>query len=219
MGRAGRWRAAATFLAGLATDVASRGAPAAEPADAVPPGEAQGSATARLADSSQGRARTQIIPLPLFATLPNEGNTYGVLPVFLRVNAEGQTTSITAPSVSWNSSAGVNTTFRYYDVASSVRSWSVVAAFATNINRSFRFQYKDTPGQRGRWNLEVQAIARRSLFFRYFGAGPDSEGRDESSYPRTVALLGVRAGLNVLPHFNVGVRGGLRGDWPSRHAL
>jgi hypothetical protein len=217
MGRAGRWRAAATFLAGLATDVSSGGALAAEPA--APPGQAQGSPPAGLAGSSERRARTRIIPLPLFATLPNEGNTYGVLPVFLRVNAEGQTTSITAPSVSWNRSAGVNTTFRYYDVASSVRSWSVIAAFATNINRSLRFQYKDTPGQRGRLNLEVQAIARRSLFFRYFGEGPDSDSRDESSYTRTIALLGVRAGVNVWPHVNAGVRGGVRGDWPSRHAL
>src|SRR4051812_11011075 len=119
MWRAGRWRAAATFLAELAASVASGGARGAELAEAASPGGDPGSvASGTPAGRPKGRARTQIIPLPLFATLPNEGNTYGVMPVFLRVNAEGQTTSITAPSVSWNRSAGVNTTFRYYDVAS-----------------------------------------------------------------------------------------------------
>jgi outer membrane protein assembly factor BamA len=178
----------------------------------------EGSEVVTTADP-EPRARTKIIPLPLYATLPNEGNTYGVMPVFLRVDPEGRTTSITAPSVSWNTSAGVNTTFRYYDVASQVRSWSVIAAIATHVNRSLRFQYKDTPGERGATTLEIQAIARRSLFFRYFGLGPDSEAADQSSYTRSIALLSARYGLNVVRHFNAGARVAVRGDWPERHAI
>jgi outer membrane protein assembly factor BamA len=207
-----RWLAIATFVgceitAGLARGTEADSTQVADRSDTV------------TSAAPEPRARTRIIPLPLYATLPNEGNTYGVLPVFLRVDPEGRTTSITAPSVSWNTSAGVNTTFRYYDVASQVRSWSVIAAIATHVNRSLRFQYQDTPGERGQTTLEIQAIARRSLFFRYFGLGPDSDSADQSSYTRSIALLSTRYGMNVVRYLNAGARAGIRGDWPERHAI
>ncbi|HZX64335.1 MAG TPA: hypothetical protein VFE76_03025, partial [Myxococcales bacterium] len=43
--------------------------------------------------------RTRLIPLPVYATLPNEGSTFGAMPVFLRVCDENERTqSIIAPS-------------------------------------------------------------------------------------------------------------------------
>jgi hypothetical protein len=57
--------------------------------------------------------RTQLIPLPVYATLPNEGNTWGAMPVLLRVCPDDQRTeSIIAPSLSWNSVINVTGTFR-----------------------------------------------------------------------------------------------------------
>src|SRR5206468_1376614 len=50
-----------------------------------------------------GRVGTRVIPLPIYATLPNEGSTYGFMPVIMRVCEEtGRTESIVAPSVSYN---------------------------------------------------------------------------------------------------------------------
>ena len=50
-----------------------------------------------------GAVGTRPIPLPIYATLPNEGSTFGFMPVFLRVcEATGRTESILAPSVSYN---------------------------------------------------------------------------------------------------------------------
>ncbi|HEX3696388.1 MAG TPA: BamA/TamA family outer membrane protein [Polyangia bacterium] len=166
-----------------------------------------------------GAARIRLVPLPLYATLPNEGSTYGVMPVFFHVDAAGQATSIIAPSISWNSAAGVNTTFRYYDVADQARTLSLIVAASTNVNRSLRLEYKDVPGTPKRFTFEGQLIARRSLFFRYFGAGPDSNVADQSSYTRTLALLSVREGVNLLKHVNVGVRAGVRWDQPERRPI
>src|SRR6267143_423877 len=46
---------------------------------------------------------TRLVPLPIYATLPNEGGTFGVMPVFLRICDENQRTeSIIAPSITWN---------------------------------------------------------------------------------------------------------------------
>ena len=75
-------------------------------------------------DASATELSTKIIPLPMYSTVPNEGSTYGLMPVFFRTeNAGGFTDvvggttgavhSIIAPSLSWNSQAGVTGSFRY----------------------------------------------------------------------------------------------------------
>ena len=54
-------------------------------------------------------AKIRFFPLPMYTTVPNEGSTYGAMPVFM-VPADDdpdRVKSITAPSLSWNSSAGV----------------------------------------------------------------------------------------------------------------
>jgi hypothetical protein len=166
-----------------------------------------------------GTVRTEVFPLPLYATSPSEGSTFGVLPVFLRVDPAGRTRSITAPSVSWNSAAGINGTFRYYSLGETARYWMFILSASTHVNRSFRFEYRDVPGTPGRPTLEIQALARRNIFYRFFGFGPDTRHQDESSYTRVLALLSVRGGVNVFPHFNVGVRAGVRGDRPETRAV
>ena len=163
-----------------------------------------------------GERSTRILPLPLYATTPAEGSTFGVLPVFMRIDGLGRTTSITAPSVSWNKFAGVNGTFRFYSVADETRRWHIILAASTQANRSLRFEYRDVPGHPRRTTFEIQVLARRSLFYRFFGLGPDTNKDDESTYTRELALLSVRGGLNLFPHFNAGVRGGVRWDRPRR---
>lgn len=159
---------------------------------------------------------TKLFPLPLYAISPAEGSTYGVLPVFMQVDGTGRTTSIAAPSVSWNHAAGVNGTIRYYDLGHETRRWWFILAASTNVNRSFRFEYRDVPGRPRRSTLEIQAVARRSLFYRYFGQGPDTTKQGESTYTRALALLSARGGLNLVRRLNVGVRGGVRWDQPQR---
>ena len=69
-------------------------------------------------------AKIRFFPLPMYTTVPNEGSTYGVMPVFM-VPADDdpdRVRSITAPSLSWNSSAGVTGTCRYYRFFEPLRS-------------------------------------------------------------------------------------------------
>jgi hypothetical protein len=166
------------------------------------------------APAATGESHTQFFPLPLYATSPSEGSTYGFLPVFMRVDGAGRTTSITAPSVSWNKAAGVNGTFRFYSIATATRAWEIIAAASTHVNRSIRFEYLDAPGAQGSFTLDVQVLARRNIFYRFFGFGPDTVHGDQSSYTRELGLLSARGGVNMLPHLNLGVRGGVRWDQP-----
>jgi hypothetical protein len=188
-------------------------------------------ASARAADSDNAaqadaqptpetpHAKLKFFPIPMYTTVPTEGSTYGLMPVLLRVNAAGVVQMIGAPSVSWNSAAGVTGTLRFYYYPRVTRSLSVIAAASTRVNRTLWVTYLDLPIEPGRYTLEVDALVRRNIFYRFFGLGPDSLQSDQSSYTRTVAGVTARAGWNFPAHLNFGVRGTVRGDRPLRNPI
>ena len=165
-------------------------------------------------------AKTRFFPLPMYTTVPNEGSTYGFMPVFLRVDDEtGWVRSIYAPSGSWNDSAGVTGTFRYYRFLELFRSWHILVSASTNINRSLWFTYDDDRRTRGHMTINVLARVRRNLFYRYFGLGPDTTAAGESSYTRLFAIASTRVGWNLFESLNLGVFGEVRGDRPEVHTI
>ena len=72
---------------------------------------------------------TKIVPLPVYSTLPNEGSTFGTMPVFLRVcEANGRTNSIIAPSVTWNDVIHATGTFRVFHYPSEDKTLTFIAS-------------------------------------------------------------------------------------------
>jgi hypothetical protein len=163
-------------------------------------------------------AGMRFIPLPMYTTAPNEGSTYGVMPVFM-MEDEDRVTSITAPSVSWNSSVHITGTYRYYRYLGLLRSWHLILSASTVINRSFWFQYDDNRRTPGAFTANIMLRVRRNLFYRYFGLGPETTEEGESSYTRLYATANARVGWNWTENLNVALYGELRGDRPERHAI
>src|SRR3954463_2867670 len=102
-------------------------------------------ASAQAPAASGEGAKSKFFPLPMYTTVPNEGSTYGIMPVVLRVGPDGNVRWILAPSVSWNRSAGVNGTFRYYRYYGADLWWSIVAAASTKVNRTLWLEYWALP--------------------------------------------------------------------------
>ena len=105
-------------------------------------------AAAHAADSPRacgdGGFSTRVVPLPIYATLPNEGDTYGFMPVFVRVCDEDERTrSIAAPSVTWNDVIHWTGTFRWYEYPSDEQSLTFIASLSTRINSGVFLQWKD----------------------------------------------------------------------------
>jgi hypothetical protein len=161
----------------------------------------------------------KFFPIPLYSTVPNEGSTFGAMPVFLGVDNTGTVKGIAAPSVSWNRAAGVNGTVRLYYFPNAVRSLSLIAAASTHVNRTLWITYTDLPIEPGRGTLEIEGMVRRNIFFRFYGFGPESDEANQSSYTRTTATATARWGWNLPWHFNVGFRGTLRSDQPQRYPI
>lgn len=148
---------------------------------------------------------TKLIPLPIYATLPNEGSTYGFMPVFLIVEKESQRTkSIVAPSISWNRIIRFTGTFRLYYYPSDIESLTLIPSVSTNVNRGVTVEYFRMSKEPGSWTREAALHARRSIFYRFFGLGPQTKEGAETSYTRIGGDLGFRQGYNVTRYFNIG---------------
>jgi hypothetical protein len=152
-----------------------------------------------------GPIGTRPIPLPVYATLPNEGSTFGFMPVFLRVCEDtGRTESILAPSVSWNEVIRWTGTIRSFNYPTDTRTVIFVASLSTRINSNLLFRWDDLPHDSGQLTREFEARWERSVFYRFFGIGEDTPEDAETSYTRVRAHGNARLGLNLGSDWNVG---------------
>jgi hypothetical protein len=159
--------------------------------------------------------QTRFFPLPLYATLPNEGSTYGVMPVWLRVGANsGETRLIYAPSASWNKVVHVTATFRGYRYWSATRSLALIASFSTRVNRGLTLEYLEQTRKAGQLTTDLRVYAKQNVFYRYFGLGPFTRPSDESSYTRLYGHASIREGINLADGVNVALLLDFRADRP-----
>jgi hypothetical protein len=152
-----------------------------------------------------GTLGTRPIPLPIYATLPNEGSTFGFMPVLLRVcDQTGRTESILAPSVSWNEVIRWTATVRSFSYPTDDQTLIFVASASTRINSNLLLRWDDIPRGEGRLTREVEVRWERSAFYRFFGIGADTRGDGETSYTRLRAHADARLGLNLGTSWNAG---------------
>jgi hypothetical protein len=156
---------------------------------------------------------TRLIPLPVWATLPNEGDTWGAMPVFLRVCPESERTeAIIAPSATWNSVIHYTGTLRWYQYPSDDTTFTFIGSVSTRINYNALVWWQKLPTQPGLWTDEVTLRLQRSAFFRFFGLGPDTPETAETSYTGLRAFVTARRGLNIARHLNLGASIGIERD-------
>ena len=161
-----------------------------------------------------GELARKLIPLPVYSTLPNEGDTWGVLPVFLFVcDTDGTTVSIVAPSLTWNAVIQWTATFRWFYYPSEDQALTMIASQSTRINSGILIRWRDLPLRQGDFTDEVELRWERSAFYRFFGFGPDTPAGAETSYTRVRAHAVARRGLNFGGHWNAGAT--LDFDWTN----
>lgn len=162
-------------------------------------------AAAEAVERCPGGFATRIIPLPVYATLPNEGDTFGGMPVFLRVcDVNARTESIIAPSITWNDVIHWTGTFRLFHYPSDEQTLTIIASASTRINSGVLLQWRDLPRAPGGFTTEVELRWQRSAFFRFFGLGPDTPESAETSYTRARGHAAARYGLNLGGNWNAG---------------
>ena len=157
-------------------------------------------------DKEKGK-KLKVIPLPVYATDPNEGATYGLMPVFLIIDQGSQhTDSIFAPSASWNKIIGETGTFRWFNYPAPFKSLTFTASISSHVNWGGVVVWENEDPKVSEYTETAFFRWQRSIFFRFFGIGPDTDEGAESSHTRVRGDLWYRRGLNVAPYTNIGLK-------------
>ena len=150
-----------------------------------------------LPGPAAGQTSVSFFPLPAFDTDPNEGETYGVLPVWMFKDVDGRVRSILAPSVTYNDIRGVTGTFRYFLYPTALERLELIASYSEKIDREFDVHYRNLDVFGGRFHADVQILNEKTSSIRFFGIGPESEKEDESNMTLEVTGFYAIFGINV----------------------
>lgn len=188
-----RFKRALLIIATVAT-CAAEGARALESAAGEPP--------KGVNPPYQPEEPVSFVPLPVWATLPNEGSTYGFMPVFLDNDKEGRIKAITAPSVTWNDVTHVTTTGRYFQFPNEFEERIFQASYGTRLFREVIADWLVAPVEKGKVTYFASFNYRKDPFRRFFGIGLNSSRDDESSYTLEGSRGFARVGYNLTNRIN-----------------
>ena len=169
-------------------------------------------------------AKTRFFPLPMYTTVPNEGSTYGAMPVFMVAddNDPDRVQSITAPSLSWNSSAGVTGDLPLLPLLRTAPLLAPAAVGEHDHQPLALVHVRRRPPHAARADAERSwcgCAATSSTATS--GSAPTRPPAGESSYTRLYAIASARVGWNLTSDLNLarlrrGPRRSDRSDTPSR---
>lgn len=142
-------------------------------------------------------ADLSVIPLPEILTDPNEGNTYGFLPVVLLLDRQGRIEHIIAHDVRYNKITGVFPAFRLLGYPTLDQRYFITIRKSTKIDEDYIGEYENTNLWSGRANVLANFTFDRDSRMRFYGFGNDAEDSDETNF--TKRKVGFRLRIGARP--------------------
>jgi outer membrane protein assembly factor BamA len=121
----------------------------------------------------------------------------GLIPVFLRSDAQGVINRIIAPDILYNSYFGWGARGRIYEYPTESTRWSLVGGGKQRVERQFDGEYQSGLTREQPWSFSASAIYDRSGTSRFFGIGNETPRSDESNYTDEQELLQAAVGWNI----------------------
>lgn len=143
--------------------------------------------------------KVTFLPVPDFDTDPNEGQTYGILPVWIVKNEQDIVQRLYAPSINYNDLAGVTGAFRLIDYPEEEAERKVIASVSQHNDRRFLFDYVNREFLETHYFFGGAAEYSQDGFARFFGLGPETLESAESNYSRDQLLLELALGYYTMP--------------------
>jgi hypothetical protein len=143
------------------------------------------------------------IPLPVIASSPNEGVTYGALTAFLAHNRKDEVVTLLAPQVTYNNTFGVTTSLygAYYPTVE--RNMEFNLSQSARVNHDYEFRIRDT-------SLLDKKLELNGFFFkladgssRFFGFNAKSPQQWETNYANDEFGYSVSAGYRIASRFQL----------------
>jgi len=142
---------------------------------------------------------TSLVPIPEIILDPNEGNTWGVMAVWMLLDAEDEVKYMFAPDVRYNDTKGIFPVFRILAYPNDDRFWTVLLGKSTTRDEDYEFEYEDYGLLGGRAFFESKVLYERDSTERFYGFGNDSKESRESNYTGAVFFAEGMPGYYVLP--------------------
>ncbi|GFO53266.1 membrane protein [Geomonas sp. Red276] len=148
------------------------------------------------------------IPLPVIATSPNEGITYGGLTAFLLHNEKDEVCSLLAPQVNQNDNFGISSTLygAYYPTPD--RSFEFNLSKSTKVNEDYELKVRDQSLMNRELELNLFLYTFSDGSARFYGFQSWSRRDKETNYADQETGFTLTAGYPVLEHtqFMIGER-------------
>ncbi len=147
-----------------------------------------------------------IVPIPIFATMPDEGQTYGLMPTFLVTSLGGRVMkTIVSPMVGYNSiikTMGGATVLFY---PSKNATLTLFAGAAQQFYQEYELIFSNEKALDGKFFINAYSRFYNDPYGRFFGLGPNSTKAAKAYYTASTYLATVTAGYNFTPHFRFGI--------------
>ncbi len=135
-----------------------------------------------LCSPSPARAGLSIVPLPEILTDPNEGNTYGFLPVVLLLDSNGRLEHIIADDIRYNKITGWFPAFRLLGYPTVDQRYFITLRKSEKIDEDFVGEYERDGVLDGAMDVLVNLTYFRDSRLRFFGFGNNTPDDQESNY-------------------------------------
>jgi outer membrane protein assembly factor BamA len=130
----------------------------------------------------QDTVKVVTIPLPVIATSPNEGLTYGALTAFLLHNKKDEISTLLAPQVNENNNYGTTVTVYGAFYPSPDRSYEINIGKSTKVNDDYELKLRDQTMMDKKLEINAWLFAFSDGSARFFGFQSDSSKEDETNY-------------------------------------
>lgn len=157
-----------------------------------------------LTDKSFGDpVKVVTIPLPVIASSPNEGVTYGALSAFLLHNSKDEVSTLLAPQINKNQNFGITTTLYGSFFPLPERNWEINLSKSTKVNEDFEFKIRDNTFLNKK--LELNAFIFRFVdgSARFFGFQSNSQSSNESNYADEETGFNFVVGYYLTDHLQI----------------
>jgi hypothetical protein len=192
----------------------ARGADAPGPspdADAPPPPPAElleGAPKDEPAAEADARGIRDLLPIPIPEIIldPNEGDTYGLMGVWLVTDEKDEITYMVAPDVRWNETKGVFPNFRVFGYPNPTRRYSILIGKSTTRDENYEIEFAERSFFEEKGFLLGKFLYERDSTERFYGFGNDSDEDEESNYTGEDLYADLEPGYWILPTVNVSYR-------------
>jgi len=150
--------------------------------------------------TEQENVKVVTIPLPIIASSPNEGITYGALSAFLIHNGKDEISTLIAPQVNYNENFGTTATIYGSFYPSPLRSYEVNLSKSTRVNEDYEVRLRDQTLMDDKLELNAFLFSYRDGSARFFGFQSTSVPENETNYADQEIGFALSAGYPIFAH-------------------